>query len=246
MQRNSRSGFPTAPKHRGKKPNAFHRLVESDLIRRVSFDTYRNRVRKVYDGPQGAFLATASKLSLHSPLSERWLKTRAFDLRGAKSILDIGSGAGQIVQHLLKYADADARIVGVDFSFAMLRRARARLKSNWPRLVVGDMTRLPFADESFDRLTCGYVIEHLPDARPGLAEMARVMRPGGRLLLLTTEDSFSGAWTSRLWQCRTYSRREIRDICGELGLVWSNELWFTPLHKAIKAGGICVEIRKQG
>ena len=64
---------------------------------------------------------------------------------------------------------------------------------------------LPFADGAFDCITCGYVLEHVPDARR-LAELARVMVPGGRMLLLTTEDSFGGAWTSRVWCCRTYNR----------------------------------------
>ena len=65
-----------------------------------------------------------------------------------------------------------------------------------------------------------------------------------RLLLLTTEDTFSGAWTSRLWYCRTYNREELMRLCAELGLLWKQELWFTRMHKAMRAGGICVEIQK--
>ncbi|MBX7165191.1 MAG: class I SAM-dependent methyltransferase [Pirellulales bacterium] len=233
------------PGRRSKEVKGIQRLIESQLIRRLPFDHYRHRVRQVYDGPQGAFLATASLLSLHSPLSERWLRVREFDLRGQKHILDIGSGAGQIIQHLLKYADADATIVGVDLSHAMLRRARTRLKSARPRLSVADMTRLPMDDNAFDVVTCGYVLEHLPNARVGLAELARVMRPGGRLLLLTTEDSLSGAWTSRLWHCRTYSRAEVYTACDSVGLKLKKELWFSNLHKSFRAGGICVELEKQ-
>jgi hypothetical protein len=77
-----------------------------------------------------------------------------------------------------------------------------------------------------------------------LAEIARVLRPGGKMLLLTTEDNFSGAWTSRMWYCRTYNRRELHNLCEELGLRWNNELWFTRMHKAFRAGGICVEIQR--
>ena len=84
----------------------------------------------------------------------------------------------------------------------------------------------------------------LLSARPGLAELSRVLQPGGRMLLLTTEDNFSGAWTSRLWCCRTYNRRELMKLCESLGLSWKNELWFTKVHRAIRAGGICVEIEK--
>jgi hypothetical protein len=70
------------------------------------------------------------------------------------------------------------------------------------------------------------------------------MRVGARMFLLATEDSFSGAWTSRLWCCRTYNRQELMRLCESLGLHWKKELWFTGLHRAIRAGGICVEIEK--
>jgi ubiquinone/menaquinone biosynthesis C-methylase UbiE len=222
-----------------------NRLIENRLISRVSYEKYREKVRGVYDGPQGAILATCSMLSLHTTMGDRLLRTRKFDLRGAKQILDVGSGAGQIARHLLKYADADARLTCFDLSHEMLRRARQRLKSDRPDFVVADLTRLPFADKSFDCVTCGYVLEHVPDPRVGLSELSRVMKTGARMLLLATEDSFSGAWTSRLWCCRTYNRKELFRLCEELGLHWNKELWFTRMHKVFRAGGICVEIVKR-
>ncbi len=245
-----------------KKLRPVNRLIESDFIRHVNFDAYRDEVRKVYGGPKGALLATASMLSLHSPLSERWLRKGMFDVTEAKRILDVGSGAGQIAMHLLKYANSDAEIICCDLSRQMLRRARNRLMAKARTLqrvghrrflspglphvrhTVADISVLPFADEAFDCITCGYVLEHLPDARLGLRELARVLQPGGRLLLLTTEDNFGGAWTSRLWRCRTYNRDELHRISRELGLTWKKELWFSPLHKRVRAGGICVEIEK--
>ena len=69
----------------------------------------------------------------------------------------------------------------------------------------------PSPMRSFDGITCGYVLEHVPDPEKGLSELARVLRPGGRMLLLTTEDKFSGAWTSRLWYCRTYNRQHLME-----------------------------------
>jgi len=227
------------------RKKVFNKIVENDLIRRVSYDEYREKVRDVYDGPQGALLATASLLSGHLALGDRMLRERKFDLRGAKRILDVGSGAGQIAKHLLKYADHDARLTCFDLSFEMLRRARNRLKSTAPMHLVADLTRLPFADEAFDCVTCGYVLEHLPDARCGLSELARVMRPGSKMLLLTTEDNFSGAWKSRFWCCRTYNRQDLYKTCQDLGLAWNKELWFSRMHKMLRAGGICVEIVKR-
>lgn len=233
---------PAESRRSGKLVN---RMIEKDVIREVSYDAYKKKVRGVYDGPKGALLSTASRLSLHLAFGERLLKSRQFDLRGAKSILDVGSGAGQIIQHLLKFADPGARITGFDLSHEMLKRARRRLESDRPQFVTADLTQLPFPDRTFDCVTCGYVLEHLPDPRPGLAELSRVLVDGGRMLLIATEDNFGGAWTSYFWLCRTYNRAELKATCAELGLEWRRELWFSRFHEWMKAGGICVEIVKR-
>lgn len=235
-----------APGHASRRRRGVQQVIADDLIERVPTDVYREKVRQVYGGPIGALLATCSLVSLHSPMGDRLLRKRKFDLRGVKSVLDIGTGAGQMIKHLLKYADADARITGIDLSEEMLVRARQRLKSDVPNFLAADVSHLPFADETFDCVTCGYVIEHLPDVKLGLSEIARVMTVGGRMLLFATEDGFSGAWTSRMFCCRTYNRAELRSVCEEVGLHWRQELWFTSMHKLFRAGGICVEIVKQG
>jgi ubiquinone/menaquinone biosynthesis C-methylase UbiE len=229
---------------RQQRREKLHRLISCDLIKRVSDDEYRQKVKRVYGGPRGALLTAASMMSLHTPLGERVFRNRKFDLRGVRSMLDVGSGAGQLAKHLLKYSDADAQVTCTDLSYPMLRRARTRLKNTNPHFVAADLAKLPFADGSFDCVTCGYVLEHLPNPEPGLAEIARVLQPGGRLFLLTTEDSFSGAWTSRLWYCRTYNRQELLRACESLGLRCKQEIWFTRMHKAFRAGGICLEIEK--
>ncbi len=230
-------------KKRGHK--VFHKIVESDLIRRVSYEEYRDKVHDVYSGPKGAMLAWCSTVSLHLPLGDRVFRRRKFDLHGARSILDIGSGAGQIAKSLLKYADPGADITCFDLSQKMLRRARTRMKSDAPSFVAADLGWMPFADGSFDCITCGYVLEHLPDPQTGLAEVARVLRRGGRMYLLATEDSFFGAFNSRIWHCQTYNRAELQKTCEALGLAWKKEIWFTPVHKTFRLGGICVEIQRQ-
>jgi demethylmenaquinone methyltransferase/2-methoxy-6-polyprenyl-1,4-benzoquinol methylase len=242
MQKMSKSLGKHPRRPRRDKP--LQQWITSDLISRVSDEEYRKKVKRVYAGPKGALLATCSTLSLHVPLGERFFRSRKFNLAGAASLLDVGSGAGQLAQHLLKYADPGAKITCVDLSQQMLRRARSRLKSASPQFVAADLAHLPFADESFDCITCGYVLEHLLDPRPGLCEISRVLRPGGRMFLLTTEDTFYGAWTSRLWHCRTYNRRDLLALCRELGLVRRQELWYTKMHQAFRAGGICWELVK--
>lgn len=232
------------PKRNREKGKGLRRMVESSGIRRLSLDQYRSHIRQIYDGPAGAVLAVGSLLSLHEPLIGRVLRKRRFDVSQSQSILDVGSGAGQILRHLLKETDSETDLVAFDLSAQMLKRARNRLKSGRPRYVAGDMLRMPFVDNAFDCVMLGYVIEHLPDPVPGLREVGRVLKPGGSALILATEDTLSGAVVSRTWKCRTYNRDELQRACIEAGLPWKEQLWFTGIHRFFKMGGILVEATK--
>jgi ubiquinone/menaquinone biosynthesis C-methylase UbiE len=238
LQRRSPKKKPGLPK------KALRRLVEFKGMRRTSFQEYRDDIRELYDGPRGAVLAVGSLVSLHEPLIGHVLRARKFDVTCRRRILDVGSGAGQILGHLLKLTRPDTQLVAFDLSPQMLRRARLRVKNSRPCYIAGDMMRMPFADGTFDCVTCGWVIEHLPDPRPGLCEICRVLRPGGSALILATEDTVSGALVSRTWKCRTYNRRELKRACDEAGLPWKTQLWFTPVHRFFKMGGILVEAIK--
>src|SRR5690348_10617401 len=114
--RSAKKGCDSKENREMKTLKTFNRIVENDLIHRVSADEYRDKIKDVYDGRKGALLATASKVSLHIQLGRRLMRTRKFDLRGLKSILDVGSGAGQIAGHLLEFADQDAQITCTDLS----------------------------------------------------------------------------------------------------------------------------------
>lgn len=232
---------PKKRKSRKTPKKAIRKIVEFKGMRRLSLQQYRDNVRQLYDGPAGAVLALGSLISLHEPLVGHLLRTGKFDASRFGNILDVGSGAGQILGHLLKASRPDARLVAFDLSHQMLRRARNRVDSGRPRYIAGDMMRLPFVDDSFDCVTCGWVIEHLPDPRPGLRELGRVLKPGGSLLLMATEDTISGAVVSRAWKCRTYNRIELESACEEVGLPWKEQLWFTRFHRFFKMGGILVE-----
>jgi ubiquinone/menaquinone biosynthesis C-methylase UbiE len=220
------------------------RFAEFRGIRRQPLSQYQSSVRRLYDGPRGAALKFSSLLSLHEPLMGQLFRSGRFDAGRFKTVLDVGSGAGQIIRHLLDACGQQTQIIGFDLSAEMLRRAKDRLKSDRPFFVAADMMHMPFRDDSFDCVTCGYVLEHLPDPEPGLAEFARVLKPGGTVLLLATEDSFSGFLTSHTWKCRTFNRAELRSVCDGVGLRWSREHWFTPFHQWLKLGGILVELQK--
>jgi len=223
---------------------SLRRFVEFKGIRRAQASEYRDTVRRLYDGPRGAAIRLSSVISLHDPLVGLMLRSGRFDIGRFQCILDVGSGSGQILRHVLRQTSDDVRIVACDLSPNMLHRARQRLKSDRPEFIAADMKNLPFADGSFDCVTCGWVIEHLPDPRPGLKEMLRVLQPGGSLLLMATEDTLTGALSSRTWKCRTYNRDELRQACEEVGFEWTQQFWFTRVHRALRLGGILVEVRK--
>jgi ubiquinone/menaquinone biosynthesis C-methylase UbiE len=208
---------------------------------------YRRFIQNHYDGPAGAFTAVTGFLTGHEALAGRLIRPGAFDVRGCKRILDAACGNGRYSRFLLKHADPDAVLTTFDLSSRMLLRARSRLGSDRASFAVADLTRLPYPDACFDAAVCGWVIEHLPDPTPGLRELARVLRPGGKLLLLATEDTITGALCKWLWHCcRTYNRAELRQTCAACGLRWEREMWFSRLHRMLKLGGIIVELRREG
>ena len=227
-----------------------------DVLLRTE-DQNRDLTRRLYDGPAGAVLALASAMSLHEPLIGQLLRPSGsdrrprFDVTRFSDVLDVGSGAGQILGHLIRKADPSARLTAFDLSDRMLRRSRGRMAAKAaesfrpePAYVAGDLLRMPFANGAFDCVTAGWVLEHLTDPAPGLAEMARVLRPGGRLLLLCTADNLTGQWNSRTWKCRTYGRAELAAACAAAGLPWVRRHHLSPVHKALKFGGIIAECER--
>lgn len=239
--------MPTSPADFSSSPpvaTGLRRVLESKDPTRRPFADYQRYIQRHYDGLPGALTAVTGRLTGHETLAGRLIRRDRFDVRGCKCILDAGCGNGRYSKFLLSEADADARITGFDYSRQMLQRARKRLRSSRVSHVAADLTRLPYPDACFDASVCGWVLEHLPDAQLGLRELARVLRPGGKLLLLATEDSFTGALCSRLWHCRTYNRRELRNVAQACGLHWVRELWFSKLHEKLGLGGIIAELRR--
>ena len=96
-------------------------------------------------------------------------------------VVDVGCGTGR---HALRLAAAGARVTAVDFSEEMLKQARAKRGATNVKFIRHDVhEQLPFDDASFDRLVCGLVLEHIADTGRFLAELQRVCRPDGFLVL---------------------------------------------------------------
>jgi len=100
-------------------------------------------------------------------------------VRPGDRVLDAACGTGDLA---LADRKAGGEVTGLDFSERMLERARQ--KSDQVQWVQGDVLALPFGDASFDAATIGFGIRNVDDLDAGLRELARVVRPGGRLAVL--------------------------------------------------------------
>jgi ubiquinone/menaquinone biosynthesis C-methylase UbiE len=103
----------------------------------------------------------------------------------ATLVLDVATGTARLPISLLRQFDFDGRVVGLDLSAPMLRVAQTRLQARKSTVawVLDTAVRLPFADGSFSAVTCIEALELLPDPNQALAEMTRVLRPGGCLMI---------------------------------------------------------------
>jgi len=133
--------------------------------------TMFDRIAPVYDAMNRAMTAG---------LDRRWRRETA---RAAVSpgdrVLDTCCGTGDLAIACLAEG---GEVTGLDFSERMLERARA--KSDQVEWMQGDALALPFEDGSFDAATVGFGVRNLEDLDRGLAELRRVLRPGGRLAIL--------------------------------------------------------------
>ena len=117
-------------------------------------------------------------------------------LRPGERALDIGSGPGFLAHEMAAEVGPDGRVEGVDLSDSMLAIAGARQPAPGAAPVGfrrGDALALPFPDASFDAITSTQVMEYVADVPAALAEARRVLRPGGRLLILDTD------WDAIVW-----------------------------------------------
>jgi demethylmenaquinone methyltransferase/2-methoxy-6-polyprenyl-1,4-benzoquinol methylase len=116
----------------------------------------------------------------------RWRRALVDEVAPAacQRILDVATGTGMVTAELL--GRADCSVVGIDQSKEMLAAARARFANDGTRveLIEGQAEELPFADESFDALTVTYLLRYVDDPPATMKELARVVRPGGKVASL--------------------------------------------------------------
>lgn len=166
--------------------------------------------------------ALAFLLSFGQDKRWRTAMVRSLDTSGAEKILDVACGPGAVTTLLARSTSAD--IVGVDLSFDMIRKGLSNVVdlnlSSRVAMVVARGQHLPFADEQFDALSFTYLLRYVTDPFQTLAELVRVVRPGGSIASL--EFSVPDNPLARVsWYCYT------RAVLPVLGFIFGGRAWWT-------------------
>jgi demethylmenaquinone methyltransferase/2-methoxy-6-polyprenyl-1,4-benzoquinol methylase len=151
-----------------------------------------DRIARVYDRMNAVMTAG---------MDARW-RARAADIAAVAPgdrVLDVATGTGDLAIELHRRVGAGGEVVGLDFSDGMLELAR--VKAPEIRFEQGSALELPYADGEFAAATVGFGARNFSDLGRGLAEMRRVVRPGGRVVVLeiTTPQRPPLSWFFRFW-----------------------------------------------
>lgn len=141
-------------------------------MKEALFDSWTEKYDSWFTTPVGQYVR-----EYEAALLVEFLEPRAGEL-----ILDAGCGTGIFTREIL---DAGAKVMGLDVSTSMVGVAEKRLKKFDFSGMCGDMCSLPFPDGCFDRTFSMTAIEFIPDAAKAIAELNRVVKPGGRVVVTT-------------------------------------------------------------
>lgn len=131
----------------------------------------------------------------------------ALDPKPGEHVADIGAGMGFLAADIADRVGAGGKVHAIDLSEAMLDLARRRCADRpWIEIGQGDATALSLPDESVDAALSVQVIEYVPAVDQAIRELRRVLRPGGRLVIIATD------WPSILWHSRDPER--MRRVCA--------------------------------
>jgi demethylmenaquinone methyltransferase / 2-methoxy-6-polyprenyl-1,4-benzoquinol methylase len=158
-------------------------------------------VQEIFDQTAGHYDALSAALSFGTCRAYRRFALRRAGLRPGMKLLDVATGTGLVARAALQLGLQPAEIIGLDPSTGMLRQNGQRQPIS---LVQGFGETLPFADQSFDFITMGYALRHVEDLVALFAEFRRVLREGGKILVLeiTRPASHIGNALARFYMCR--------------------------------------------
>jgi ubiquinone/menaquinone biosynthesis C-methylase UbiE len=163
------------------------------------------------------------------PVWGRWIERPLPDIIGPR-VLELSFGTG----HLLSRYAQHYQTWAIDYNWSMVQVARGNLPAGpdeahplAARLLQADVAGLPFADRCFDTILCTMAFTGYPDGRAAMAEIDRLLRPGGRFLLVDvnfpSDGNRLGAWAARVWLAAGDVMRDMGALFEANGLSFSDE-----------------------
>ena len=126
-------------------------------------------------------------------VSQRNATLKELNLSEGESVLDVGSGPGFLAESVADAVGTSGRVVGVDISDDLVARSQRRNNRSWLTFYTGDATALDEPDTAYDAVVCTQVAEYIPDVDAVLSEVRRVLKPGGRFVIVATD------WDGVIW-----------------------------------------------
>jgi demethylmenaquinone methyltransferase/2-methoxy-6-polyprenyl-1,4-benzoquinol methylase len=171
-------------------------------VARASGTLEEGQVRAMFDRIAGVYDRMNTVMT--AGLDRRW-RARAADLAEVAPgdrVLDVATGTGDLALELADRVQPNGEVIGTDFAEAMLERAREKASNRGGvRFEWANALALGYEDDHFEAATVGFGARNFSDLQRGLAEMARVVRPGGRVVILeiTTPSRAPLSWFYSLW-----------------------------------------------
>jgi arsenite methyltransferase len=186
-------------------------------------DTPRNTgpIQAAWASPIGSMLYDRAQIVARRLVTAFQQPTEWLDIPTGGIALDVGSGPGNVTASLARAAGPDGLALGVDISEPMLARAVRAEAGPQVGFLRADAQRLPFRDETFDAAVSIAMLQLIPKPSAALAEMARVLRPGGRMAVMVPTAGRAGALIRLLPDggAHFFTDDEIGDTLEDLGLV---------------------------
>jgi len=188
----------------------------------------RGRVQDLWESSGGArvydlVLATGERLRDRLPsfvagglVRDFYAVDRRLDLVGGETVLDLACGQGTLTRRLAEAVGPSGLVVGADLSPPMLDRATRAVRAANTVFVRADAMALPLRDGTVDAVSCSLCLHLVPDLDTALAQIARVLRPGGRLAVAVPGHApgparWATAAFARAGQMRVFGRGELAD-----------------------------------
>jgi demethylmenaquinone methyltransferase / 2-methoxy-6-polyprenyl-1,4-benzoquinol methylase len=193
-------------------------------VSRASLEKRPEEVQAMFDDVAPRYDVVNDILSMGQTRRWRRIVVDAVGAKPGQSVLDLAAGTGTSSE---PYANAGVHVVACDFSQGMLRVGKRRRPDI--DFVAGDATNLPFADESFDASTISFGLRNVSDPQKALAEMYRVTKPGGRLVIAEFSHPTFAPWRT------VYTEYLMRALPAIATKVASNPTAYVYLAESIRA-----------